>query len=155
MNHIQTHIKLILGVVGFDVGAEFIKGSVVVFDFEVDEFVNDNHTQKRKRSLLEDASDAYLVFAFDFVALDTVGVGVGAKCVVDGVDGAIVEDFAKGWGFFEVIIFERLGIGVERFVVGDGVGVWVALEQELGEAFLVDECGYFLDGGLAVGGDVA
>lgn len=127
MDKVEACVKFILAVVGFDVGAELVKGFVVFFFFEVGEFVYDNHTQKFKRGLFEKCAYAYLVFAFDFVALETVGVGVKPQCVVKCVDGVVVDDFAKGWRFFEIVVFDLLRVVIEGFVGSDRVQDRVAL----------------------------
>lgn len=127
MDKVESCVKFIFAVVRFDVGAELIKGFVVFFFFEVGEFVYDNHTQKFKRGLFEKCAYAYLIFAFDFVALETVCVGVKPQCVVKCVDGVVVDDFAKGWCFFEIVVFDLYRVVVEGFVGGDSMEGRVAL----------------------------
>ena len=68
---VETGIKLELVVVWFHVCTEFIKGLIMLFLFEMGQFMNNDHTQKGFRGVFEHRCDTDLIFAFEFRPLNT------------------------------------------------------------------------------------
>ena len=133
---VETGVELKLMVVRFHVCAEFIKGFVVLFLFEVSEFMDNDHTQKGFRDFFEQRSNTDLILAFEFGALYTGGEGVHTECIVDNMDLAVKKDFAERLTLFEIAVLDLKSVVVEVFVCFTVMGIWIFLQKKRGESLL-------------------
>jgi hypothetical protein len=67
-------------VLRLDVGAEFIKRFVVLFLFQMGEFVGDDHPKKRFGYFFKKMGNSYLVFGFEFPPLYARNKRMGSQC---------------------------------------------------------------------------
>ena len=79
IGEIGSYLKFELMVLGFDMGAEGVKGFVMIFLFEMGEFMGDNHPQKRLRDFFKKVGNPNLVFGFELSSLYPRDEGVGSQ----------------------------------------------------------------------------
>ncbi len=119
-------------------GAQIVKGFVVLFFFHVGQFMHGDHAQKFQRHVLEDGGDADLVLGFELAALDPRDRGVQAEGVLDHLDLVVESDLVDRGGVAQEFSFQVLDVVVQGLVGADAVGTGIALAQHVAEFVLVD-----------------
>ncbi|MNC67674.1 hypothetical protein D3C75_1181880 [compost metagenome] len=106
-----------------------IEGLVVVFLFQVRQFVNHNHAQKGFRPILKYCRHTNFRFGFELVALNTGHRRVQAQRVIQHVDLAVISDFINRRRIAQILIFEILRPGIQRFIRRDVMRIRIAFLQ--------------------------
>lgn len=139
IDEVSPQVKFQLVIIWLHMPAQLIEGFAVLVFLDVRKFVNNDHTQKFKRHLLEQFRYADLTLGSEFCALYPRDAGVRAQCVLNDMKFAVERDLAQLPGIAQIPAFNFQHIVIERLVGAHSVRMRILLQQCVGQQALFDK----------------